>query len=228
MVLAPVSLGIGWKLPLLLQASSISVPLGQPLAAAVVASSMLYGLAAIVGDKIGGWMARLDRERVAVRTKVRAPTSQSPGRATDVRVPDHQPGSADPRAPRPKPPPPLIKPATGSVGAASPRGDQVEEAANNDTLLRVLEDGPEAQRQPAARALSIPYADTRDPRVIAALTALLQRDDVGDPSRAEAYLSLRLVVGEEISWEQEVEVRQSFPEGVDWDWVRAQEGEAGA
>jgi hypothetical protein len=46
----------------------------------------------------------------------------------------------------------------------------------------------------------------------------------GAPARSEAYLALRQVMEEAIPWEREVEVRQRFPDGVDWDWARGVEG----
>lgn len=142
------------------------------------------------------------------------------------------------RAPRPSPPPrlpptgrppaaplPRIRPPEGAVaagttalGSRSGGSDPETEAAG---LVRVLESGPDVQRQAAAKALSLPFAGTCNPRVAEALARVVHAEDTTTSVRAEAWIALRAVMGEELSWEEEVRARHAFPEGLDEAWLDA-------
>jgi hypothetical protein len=103
---------------------------------------------------------------------------------------------------------------------AAPSGDD-----GPDGLLRVLEDGPEFRRQAAAKALSVPFAGSRDPKVARGLSEVVRRSDVGEAVRAEAYCALRVVMGEDLPWEEEVAVRNDFAVGADLDWLESVEAD---
>ena len=102
--------------------------------------------------------------------------------------------------------------------ARAPRdgSDPETEAAG---LLRVLRSGPGIQRQAAAKALSLPFSGTCNLRVGAALAELVEDEEAAPTTRAEAWIALKTVMDEEVSWDEEVRIRQAFPEGVDWDWL---------
>lgn len=116
------------------------------------------------------------------------------------------------RAPKP---PPRLRPPAGSVAS----GTSSSADSGPDELIRVLEDGPDYRRQAAAKALSVPFAGTEDRRVVTALCGLVRFEDASVAARAEAWCALRVVMGADLSWEEEVQVRQRFPEGVDLDWM---------
>ena len=132
------------------------------------------------------------------------------GQADDFRSPE--PVRRPPRPPRPVPP-------TTPEAQAPVRSSGSDQRTETSGLLRVLEAGPDFQRQAAARALSIPFAGTSDPAVLLALLDVMDREDCGSGARAEAYCALRVVADQELPWEDEVKVRQGFPEGVDLEWL---------
>ena len=121
---------------------------------------------------------------------------------------------------------PAVRPPEGTVAASSATGSEVPRVGSDPEveaagLLRVLESGPDVQRQAAAKALSLPFASTCNPRVAAALAALVGDEARTNSLRAESWAALRAVMGEELSWDDEVRIRHSFPEGVDWDWLES-------
>ena len=140
------------------------------------------------------------REREAKR-KSRRSKSRSPRRVTTARA---------------RKAPPKFRPPPGAVASGSTSGD--DEASG---LFRVLRDGPDFHRPAAAKALSVPFAGTRNAKVVAALADTLTDPEVGVAGRAESYCALRIVMGEDLPWDEEVSVRHAFPKGVDLDWVEA-------
>ena len=86
-------------------------------------------------------------------------------------------------------------------------------------MLRVLEGSSDIQRQAAAQALALPFAGTCHPEVTEALARLVRDESAAVTVRAEAWIALRAVMGEELSWDEEAAVRQSFPEGLDERWL---------
>lgn len=125
-----------------------------------------------------------------------------------------------------RPPPaggrPRIRPAVGTVGSAS----AAPGVSARDGLLDALADGPDYRRRSAARGLSVPFAGTRDPRVVAALADAVRNEEFGFTVRAEAYCAMRAVMGQHLEWKDEVEVRRGFPDGADFEWVEAAEQDA--
>jgi hypothetical protein len=83
----------------------------------------------------------------------------------------------------------------------------------------VLESAPDIQRQAAARALALPFAGTCNSEVAVALAKLVRQESATSPTRAEAWIALRAVLGEELSWDDEVQARHSFPDGLDNEWL---------
>ena len=104
------------------------------------------------------------------------------------------------------------------MSAASPGRDADEERAG---LLRTLAEGPDFRRGAAAAALALHCAGLRDIEVIAALLAAVRNEEFGTLVRAESLLALYALLGQSLPVEVEVVVRQDFPEGVDWDFVRS-------
>jgi len=119
---------------------------------------------------------------------------------------------------------PTIRPPEGALassqqehGTLGPgRSDDATEAGG---LLRVLASPPDVQRQAAARALALPFAGTCNPEVAHALALLVSDESAGSSARAEAWIALRAVLGEELSWDDEVQARHEFPEGLDVQWL---------
>jgi len=105
------------------------------------------------------------------------------------------------------------------------RSDDATEAGG---LLRVLASPPDVQRQAAARALALPFAGTCNPEVAHALALLVNDETAGSSARAEAWIALRAVLGEELSWDEEVRARHQFPEGLDEQWLAQVIGNQGA
>ena len=115
-----------------------------------------------------------------------------------------------------------IRPPVGAVAAGTEsRGRGLGSADSGETLglLRVLEGHSDIQRQAACQALALPFAGTCEPEVADALARLVGSEDATTSVRAEAWIALRAVMGEELSWEDEVSVRHSFPVGLDEDWL---------
>lgn len=135
-------------------------------------------------------------------------------------------GADEAPAPEPAAPPtddrPRIRPAEGTVATSSFSSG----ISGRDELLGVLATGPDYRRRSAARALSVPFAGTRDPTVVAALADAVRNEEVGFTVRAEAYCALRAVMGQHLEPKDEVEVRRGFPAGADLDWVEAAERDA--
>lgn len=146
----------------------------------------------------------------------RAMDDRDQGRSSSPTV-SARPASRAPKAP------PRLRPAAGAVAAGGGVG-----ATNPFRLLRTLDVGPDMRRQAAAKALSVPYAGSADPQVGAGLVELFRRTDVSDACRAEAYVALRVVMGEDLDRDEEVGVRLRFPEGVDLDWVDSVDADLGA
>ena len=156
----------------------------------------------------------LERPPEAVRDELaRRRTGAVPRRLSGA------PPKAEPVRPAPAGGRPRIRPAAGTVSSVSAAAG----GAGRDELLVALEDGPDYRRRSAARALSIPFAGTRDARVVAALAGAVRDEEFGYTVRAEAYCSLRAVMGQHLEWKDEVEVRRGFPDGADFDWVDAAE-----
>ncbi|MEE2829407.1 MAG: hypothetical protein VX498_09475 [Myxococcota bacterium] len=107
----------------------------------------------------------------------------------------------------------------GSSSLARPTRDGSDPETEAAGLLRVLESGPDIQRQAAAKALSLPFSGTGNRRVGAALAELVEDEEAGITTRAEAWIALKTVMDQELSWDEEVRIRHAFPEGVDWDWL---------
>lgn len=114
--------------------------------------------------------------------------------------------------------PPRFRAPPGAVSAPT-------NAQDPSGLLRVLEEGPAFQRQAAAKALSVPFAGSCNPKVARALTEVIRRTDVTDAARATAYCSLRVVMGRDLAWEEEVVVHKDFPAGADLDWLETVEAD---
>jgi hypothetical protein len=104
------------------------------------------------------------------------------------------------------------------VSAAAPGRAEDQERAG---LLRTLAEGPDFRRGAAAAALALHCGGVRDLEVIAALLAALRNEEFGVLVRAESLLALYALLGESLPVEVEVVVRQDFPDGVDWDFVRS-------
>ena len=158
--------------------------------------------------------------RKAARSPRATPAKKARPKSKQARVKQKQPRvrTKQPReapAPATAPPPPVLRPPAGSVASSTSAGGGMDPSR----LLRTLDEGPDVRRQAAAKALSIPFAGSGDSEIGLALVELFRRTDVGDSVRAEAYVALRVVIGEDLEWEQELAVRQRFPEGVDLDWV---------
>jgi hypothetical protein len=117
---------------------------------------------------------------------------------------------------------PTIRAAQGTVATAS----ALRGVSGRDELIRTLAEGPDYRRRSAARALSVPFAGTRDPVVVAALADTIRNDEFGFTVRAEAYCALRAVMGQHLEWKEEVEVRRGFPDGADFGWVEDAERDA--
>ena len=117
---------------------------------------------------------------------------------------------------------PTIRPARGTVATAP----ALRGAGGRDELIGTLAEGPDYRRRSAARALSVPFAGTRDPAVVEALADAVRNDEFGFTVRSEAYCALRAVMGQHLEWEDEVEVRRGFPVGADFDWVEAAQRDA--
>lgn len=113
---------------------------------------------------------------------------------------------------------PTLRPAPGTVSSAPPGRDEGEERAG---LLRTLAEGPDFRRGAAAAALALSCAGVRDLEVITALLAALRNEEYGGLVRAESLLALYALLGQSLPVEVEVVVRQDFPEGVDWEFVRS-------
>ncbi|MCP4870238.1 MAG: hypothetical protein GY898_16150 [Proteobacteria bacterium] len=113
--------------------------------------------------------------------------------------------------------PPKFRPPPGSV-ASDNRQDPSD-------LLRVLEDGPEFQRQSAAKALSVPFAGSCNPRVSRGLSEVVRRTDVSEGSRASAYCALRTVMGMDLAYEDEIVLHNDFAAGADLDWLEKVEAD---
>ena len=119
---------------------------------------------------------------------------------------------------------PTIRPPEGTLASSrqehgeltTGRSDDATEAAG---LLRILASPPDVQRQAAARALALPFAGTRNPEVAQALAILVSDETAGSSARAEAWIALRAVLGEELSWDDEVRARHQFPDGLDEEWL---------
>ena len=115
-----------------------------------------------------------------------------------------------------------IRPPVGAVAAGTDsRGRGLGSVDSGETLglLRVLEGQSDIQRQAACQALALPFAGTCEPEVADALARLVGSEDATTSVRAEAWIALRAVMGEELSWEDEVSVRHSFPAGLDEEWL---------
>jgi hypothetical protein len=119
---------------------------------------------------------------------------------------------------------PEIRPPEGTL-AAGTRSHRVPSSGASDPdveaagLLRILRSASDLQRQAAAKALSLPFSGTCNPEVAEALAQLVADEDAQSSLRAEAWIALRVVMGEELAWEQEVEARHNFPEGLDSAWL---------
>jgi hypothetical protein len=130
---------------------------------------------------------------------------------------------------------PTIRPPDGTLASSQQEhGELTPTRSDDDTeaagLLRVLESASDIQRQAAARALALPFAGTCNSEVAVALAKLVREESAASPTRAEAWIALRAVLGEELSWDDEVQARHSFPEGLDEEWLDRvlATGEAGA
>jgi hypothetical protein len=142
--------------------------------------------------------------------------------------------SPDPTAPAPAPTSgdalPTLRPPEGVVAAST----QAEGRLDGDTgggdsteaagLLRILASASDIQRQAAAKALSLPFAGSCNPEVAVALANLVGEGSATTSVRAEAWIALRAVMGEELSWEEEVAARHAFPEGLDEVWLAQIQG----
>ena len=115
--------------------------------------------------------------------------------------------------------PPVIRPPEGAVAAGTRAEPEALADVEESGMLRLLEDGPDFQREAAARALTVPFASTGEPQILLALGRVVLRDDCGISARAVAYCAMRTVAGSGLSWDDEVALRQDFPEGADLDWV---------
>jgi len=125
---------------------------------------------------------------------------------------------------------PEIRPAEGAVAAGtrsttSASGSGSDEATEAAGLLRILESSSDIQRQAAAKALSLPFAGTCHPEVALALAKVVKQEAAPASLRAEAWVALRVVMGEELDWGEEVAARHAFPEGLDDAWLAAILGE---
>ncbi len=115
--------------------------------------------------------------------------------------------------------PPVLRPPEGAVAAGVRAQPEALADVEESGMLRLLEDGPDFQREAAARALTVPFASTGHPEILGALGRVVLRDDCGVSARATAYCAMRTVAGSGLSWDDEVATRQDFPEGADLDWV---------
>lgn len=118
---------------------------------------------------------------------------------------------------------PTIRPAGGGVAAGGFAGSGPE--IERDGLLRVLKKGPDFQTSAAAKGLAVAWAGTRDRSTLDAFIDVLRNESVADEVRAEVWIALRKVLGDSPTWEEEADLRLTFPEGVDWDRVDALDAE---
>jgi hypothetical protein len=113
---------------------------------------------------------------------------------------------------------PQLRPAVGVVAASSPERGVDEERAG---FLRTLHEGPDFRRAAAATALGLHCADSEDLVVLSALLDAVHDEGYEALVRVEAVLALYQVVGQALPVAMQGELRQHFPQGVDWDFVRA-------
>lgn len=113
---------------------------------------------------------------------------------------------------------PSLRPPAGVVTARSPGREPDEERAG---LLRALAEGPDFRRAPAATALALHCSGTSDPEVLSALLEAVLEEGYETLVRVEAVLALYRVLGQSLPTAMEGELRQRFPEGVDWEFVNA-------
>ena len=85
--------------------------------------------------------------------------------------------------------------------------------------MRALAEGPDFRRAPAATALALHCAATSDLEVLSALVEAVVEEDYENLVRVEALLALYRVLGQSVPTAIEAELRQRFPQGVDWDFV---------
>ena len=111
---------------------------------------------------------------------------------------------------------PNLRPPEGVVTARTPGREPDEERAG---LLRALAEGPDFRRAPAATALALHCAATSDLEVLSALVEAVVEEDYENLVRVEALLALYRVLGQSVPTAIEAELRQRFPQGVDWDFV---------
>jgi hypothetical protein len=111
---------------------------------------------------------------------------------------------------------PALRPPEGVVTARSPGREPDEERAG---LLRALAEGPDFRRAPAATALALHCAATSDLEVLSALVEAVVEEEYENLVRVEALLALYRVLGQSMPTALEGELRQRFPQGVDWDFV---------
>ncbi|GEM_PF-3197807 len=130
--------------------------------------------------------------------------------------------------PKPKPAPksslPTVRPV-GAVAAGAARGGGSAPEVERDGLLRVLSLGPDFQTSAAAKGLAVAWAGTRDAATMDGLIDVLRREDVSRAARAEVWIALVTVDDAAPPWDDQVEVRRTFPDGVDWDRVDALDAE---
>ncbi len=112
---------------------------------------------------------------------------------------------------------PQLRPAVGSVAASAPGRGSDEE---REGFLRTLAEGPDFRRAAAATALGLHCAGSADPAVLSALLDAVHDEGYETLIRVEAILALYQVVGQALPDAMHGELRQHFPEGVDWDFVR--------
>ena len=140
------------------------------------------------------------------------------GRSAGQGAPPKRAPAGAVRGAPPLPPQPVLRPAQGAVTAAAPGRNEDEERA---ALLRTLQEGPDFRRAAAATALALSCAGSRAPQVIEALLTALRDENFGALVRVESLLALYRVCGKSLAFEVESEVRQDFPAGVDWEFVRS-------
>lgn len=147
-----------------------------------------------------------------------------PPRPEPARRPRLRTAQSSPLTPTLGDPLPTIRPPDGTLAASQQEHGALESTGSDDAteaagLLRVLESAPDIQRQAAARALALPFAGTCNAEVAFALAKLVRKESAASPTRAEAWIALRAVLGEELSWDDEVQARHNFPEGLDEEWL---------
>lgn len=119
---------------------------------------------------------------------------------------------------------PEIRPPEGTFAAGTRSHSDATSGASDPEveaagLLRILSSASDLQRQAAAKALSLPFSGTCNPEVAEALALLVADEQATSSLRAEAWIALRAVMGEELGWEEEVAARHKFPEGLDAAWL---------